>query len=44
MSNNSHPGYKGVEATFTTIPQMFQKVVSENRDIERILELMNMIK
>ena len=34
MSNNSHPGYKGVEATFTTIPQMFQKVVSENRDIE----------
>jgi len=34
MSNNSHIGYKGVEATFTTIPQMFQKVVSENRDIE----------
>jgi long-chain acyl-CoA synthetase len=34
MSNNSHIGYKGVEATFATIPQMFQKVVSENRDIE----------
>ena len=34
MSKNPHPGYKGVEATFTTIPQMFQRVVSENQDIE----------
>ena len=34
MSKNPHPGYKGVEATFATIPQMFQRVVSENQDIE----------
>ena len=34
MSENSHPGYQGVEATFTTIPQMFQRVVSENQGIE----------
>ena len=34
MSKNPHPGYKGVEATFTTIPQMFQRVVSENQGIE----------
>ncbi len=34
MSKNSHPGYQGIEATFTTIPQMFQRVVSENQGIE----------